>query len=39
MLETILTSWINVIMDFLSETQISDHDAGLALFDKPSYIK
>ena len=39
MLESTLPSWINVIMDFLSETQISDHDAGLALFDKPSYTE
>ena len=39
MLETTLSSCINVIMDFLSETQISDHDAGLALFDKPTYTQ
>ena len=39
MLETTLSCCVNVIMDFLSESQISDHDAGLALFDKPTYTQ
>ena len=26
-------------MDFLSESQICDHDSGLALFDKPTYAE
>ena len=39
MLETSLSYCVNVIMVFLSESQISNHDAGLSLFEKPTYTQ